>query len=238
MKWLKQFLNTFNQLFNFQKDQKKGKDNKATPFHLFILVAAIGVSLMLIGNMFSSSKQSNNLVQSAFSQKTTGAKTGATKASQSVSASTASAFAAKNAKTPDSMKAYEQDYENRLKDILDQVTGISNVSVMVNLSTSPQKILNKDVSTNTNTTNETDSNNGKRQVTQSSHDEKTIMVGSGSSQKPVIIGVQKPKIDGVLVVAEGAQNIQVKSWIVNAVSSVLNVPAYKVYVLPRKSKGE
>jgi stage III sporulation protein AG len=37
-----------------------------------------------------------------------------------------------------------------------------------------------------------------------------------------------------LVVAKGADNLQIKKWIVEAVTRVLNVPSYRVAVLPKK----
>lgn len=44
----------------------------------------------------------------------------------------------------------------------------------------------------------------------------------------------KPRVRGVLVVAKGADNIQVKAWITEAVQKVLDVPAYKISILPKK----
>lgn len=226
MRLLRQFLNLFFETKSENEAKKNSKDNKATPFHLFILVLAFGISLMLISHMFSSNKTNNKTSQTAFSQQT------------KTTNKQIAAFKSKNASTPDSMKAYEKDYESRLKDILDQVTGISNVAVMVNLATSERDIIQQDVNTQTNNTDETDQNNGQRKIDNTSRDSKTVLIGSGDNQRPVTVGKEKPKVEGVLVVAGGAENIKVKQWIVEAVSSVLDVPAYRVYVLPRKPKGE
>lgn len=233
------FLKRLYQKYLIKKDKRietnKDDDSKATPFHLFILVLAFGISLMLISHMFTTHQGANQASQSVFSQQK---QTQSQLSNQKNTKNEIAAFKSKNANTPTSMKSYEQDYENRLKDILDQVKGISNVAVMVNLATSEQTIIDKDVTTKSNSTQETDSHNGQRKTTDTNHDEKTVLIGSGDSQKPITLGKQKPKVDGVLVVAQGADNVQVKSWIINAVSSVLDVPAYKVNVLPRKPKGE
>ncbi|MNN46313.1 hypothetical protein D3C81_1606920 [compost metagenome] len=44
----------------------------------------------------------------------------------------------------------------------------------------------------------------------------------------------KPKVRGVLIVAKGAENKTVKALIVDAVEKGLNVPAYRISVVPRK----
>lgn len=45
----------------------------------------------------------------------------------------------------------------------------------------------------------------------------------------------KPKVRGVVVVASGAGNLQVKAWILEAVQKVLAVPSYKISILPKKA---
>jgi stage III sporulation protein AG len=51
---------------------------------------------------------------------------------------------------------------------------------------------------------------------------------------PVVVETKKPDIRGVLVVAKGAENIQVKKWIVEAVTRVLGVSSHRVSVVPKK----
>jgi stage III sporulation protein AG len=49
-----------------------------------------------------------------------------------------------------------------------------------------------------------------------------------------VVEYQKPAIRGVLVVAKGAENIQVKKWIIEAVTRSLDVPSHRVAVMPKK----
>lgn len=60
------------------------------------------------------------------------------------------------------------------------------------------------------------------------------MVQKGETDEPLVVETMKPKIRGVLVVAEGAENIEVKKWIIEAVTRVLDVPSYRVAVMPKK----
>lgn len=53
-----------------------------------------------------------------------------------------------------------------------------------------------------------------------------------------MISKEKPAVAGVLVVAEGVENVQVKAWVVEAVSRVLDVAPHRVSVMPKKMKEE
>jgi stage III sporulation protein AG len=64
------------------------------------------------------------------------------------------------------------------------------------------------------------------------------MSRKGNDEHPIVLETKKPVIRGVLVVAQGAENIHVKQMILEAVTRVLDVPQHKVAVLPKKSKGE
>ena len=61
-----------------------------------------------------------------------------------------------------------------------------------------------------------------------------IIIRNGDEETPLVVATKKPDIRGVLVVAKGADNLQIKKWIVEAVTRVLNVPSYRVAVLPKK----
>ena len=66
-------------------------------------------------------------------------------------------------------------------------------------------------------------------------DEQVVILRNGSSEEPVILMTKKPQVRGVLVVAKGAENAQVKAWITEAIQRVLQVQANRVSVLPKKS---
>ena len=65
-----------------------------------------------------------------------------------------------------------------------------------------------------------------------------MIIQNGEKEVPIVVETKKPAIRGVLVVAKGADNIQVKKWIVEAVTRSLDVPSHRVSVLPKKTKGE
>ena len=54
------------------------------------------------------------------------------------------------------------------------------------------------------------------------------------SALPVVRSFREPQIQGVLVVADGAKDIAVKKTLIEAVTTLFNIPYHKVAVLPRK----
>lgn len=129
---------------------------------------------------------------------------------------------------------YEHEYETELKSALDDMLGVNDVKVIVNVDATDEKIFEKNINTQNQTTDETDSNGGKRTVQDTSTNNQVVIVGNGDNQGPIVVQTKKPAIRGVLVVAKGADNIEVKMSIVEAVTRVLGVPSYRVAVMPEK----
>ncbi|KHF31104.1 hypothetical protein LR68_00052 [Anoxybacillus sp. BCO1] len=97
-----------------------------------------------------------------------------------------------------------------------------------------KNVLEKNVTVQKKRTMEEDKEGGKRQIEDESTDEKIVIVRKGDGETPLVLQTKKPDIRGVLVVAKGADQVQVKKWIVEAVTRTLNVPSHRVAVLPKK----
>ncbi|WP_010166289.1 hypothetical protein [Candidatus Epulonipiscium viviparus] len=136
----------------------------------------------------------------------------------------------KNVKEP--QDTYAVQIEKQLEDILKNIQGLGSVEVMVTLKTSSEKILAEDVNLRKNTVSEMDSQGGTSTVTE--EDEINNVIMSGSS--PYVIREDMPQIEGVLVVAGGGDNIGVKNAVIEAVSSLLDIPVHKVSVFKMENK--
>ena len=104
---------------------------------------------------------------------------------------------------------YVFSLESKLKNTISGIKGAGNVSVV-------KPIYATDVKT---------VQDGEKTVTTS-----TIATFGG---KPLVIGSVYPEITGVAIVAGGADDITVKMAILDAVTTVLNVPCNKVRILAR-----
>ena len=133
---------------------------------------------------------------------------------------------------------YERTYEAQLKEALDKIVGVEDVTVVVNVDATELKVFEKNTNTQSQQTDETDREGGKRKVEDQSREEQLVIIQDGEKEIPVVTETKKPAIRGVLVVAKGADNIQVKKWIIEAVTRSLDVPSHRVAVMPKKTKGE
>ena len=128
----------------------------------------------------------------------------------------------------------EKIYESQLKDTLETMQGVSNVSVIVNIDATETKIYEKNSVAQRQTTEETDRDGGERKVEDFSTDEKIVIIREGDKEVPLVKKTKKPTIRGVLIVAKGADDIRVKKEIIEAVTRVLNVPSHRVAVSAKK----
>ena len=127
----------------------------------------------------------------------------------------------------DEAEAEKEDLESRLTDILKQINGSGDVSVMITYDNSEEIEPAYNSNSTKETTSETDSSGGERTVETSS--ENKTMVTSDSS-KPIVIKTKEAKIKGVLVVASGANDPQVKETLYEAVQTALQISGHQVQV--------
>lgn len=113
--------------------------------------------------------------------------------------------------------------EVRLQEILSKIDGVGKVYVMVTYyGTTTSDIAFE-----------------KKQNTTSSRDEtakseENSVITSGNT--PLVKGIVYPKAKGVVVIADGAENLRIKKDITDAVVAALDVAAYKVCVLEGKER--
>ncbi|RKD25575.1 stage III sporulation protein AG [Ammoniphilus oxalaticus] len=144
-------------------------------------------------------------------------------------------FSAKSSnKDEPSMADYEAQYVGQLKEILEEVIGVGEVSVMVNLESTEEVIVQKDTNERSQVTKEVDKERATRDIQDSSKDEKVVLVQGSQGEHPIIVKKVKPKVRGVVVVARGAENMKVKAWIHEAVQKALHVEPHKISILPKK----
>lgn len=190
-----------------------------------IIVLLFGAMFMLISNLLTSKSENpeNELTVNKNNDEAT---------------KEMAAFGQKNSGHHDKIATIEQEFEKQLKEALENIVGVDDVTVVVNVDATDKKVLEKNLVTQSQTTDETDREGGKRKVEDQSSDEQVVIVRDGEKEVPIILETKKPEIRGVLVVANGAENINVKKWIVEAVTRVLDVPSHRVAVMPKKAKGE
>lgn len=131
-------------------------------------------------------------------------------------------------------KDYEESQKTDLKNILKKMDGVGDVEVMISFENGEQKVPAYDKNTQQSTTEETDTSGGKRVTNQNTDGSKVVMSSSDGNNEPVILTTYKPKITGVVIVAEGAENSKTKYEIEQAISKLYNLSLDKVNVYSMK----
>lgn len=134
---------------------------------------------------------------------------------------------------PQGIEEQEKMYESQLSDVLSKVVGVGEVSVMVTLESTAEEVVEKDRRETEQVTSENDQRGGTRKIDEKTKDEKVVLHRSDGGEGPIVIKKLKPRVRGVLVVAEGAENMQVKAIIIESVQRALDVPVHRISVQPK-----
>lgn len=124
-----------------------------------------------------------------------------------------------------------------LTNALSQIQGVGRVTIKVTLKSSVQKNYATENQYSATKTNDGQQNGNSRTTEENRQEEKLAMqnLTQGVSQ-PVMIAEERPQAIGVLVVAEGADNLALREQLSSAVQILLDIPAHKVTVLPMEKE--
>ncbi len=130
--------------------------------------------------------------------------------------------------------SWEEKMEKDLEKILNEIEGVSDVSVLISFYAGSRYIYAVNYEESSRKTEERDRDGGSRDITEDNHKDSIVLRrGENGEEIPLIIEEINPEVQGVLVVARGVEQAQKKSQIVEAVKTILDLPYHKVVVLPR-----
>lgn len=121
--------------------------------------------------------------------------------------------------------ATESDPEERLEQILSEVEGAGAVEVMITYAGTGSKIAATETDTKTTSTDA-----GGTKTTTVTTTTSPVMQGS----EVLILGEKEPEVVGVLVVAEGADDVKVRLRLRDAVATVLGIKSSAIQILSRR----
>ena len=132
---------------------------------------------------------------------------------------------------------YEETLETRLAQILEGMDGVGNVQVMITFQDQGESVVEKDVTmrqdAGTGSSGAGSSNSGSRESSES-----TVFSQSDGDETPFVNKEILPKIDGVLVVAEGGADAGVRKNISESVEALFGLDAHKIKIVKMKTKGD
>ena len=108
---------------------------------------------------------------------------------------------------------YAKEVEERVEALCNRIDGVRSTYAVVTLKGGYKAIY------------ATDSQFGS-----SSSKNSTVIIGSGASEKPLLVGYENPEIAGIGIVCSGGDDYNVRKNIISVVSSAFNLSSNKIFV--------
>ena len=136
----------------------------------------------------------------------------------------------------DVAEAYAGYWEERLEDALAYVDGVGKVRVLITLKESEHRIVEKDGPEEYSNTEETDAAGGSRTIGESRIEKNTIYTVDENGQNvPYVIKTISPAVEGVVVIAQGAQTQSVQDNIIGVIQVLFDIDANKIKIVKMKN---
>ena len=199
---------------NDEKGEVVGNDKKKIENLVFFVVVLI-ITIVIINFIWNGDKEANNKETTNDASKQLASTTGQT---------TVESIDANN-----NLESTE-NLENKLKNILSKIQGVGEVEVCLNYSESSEVVAMYNENSSTSTTEESDDSGGTRKIEQTDTQKDVIFNEDNGTKTPITAKIIKPKIEGAIITAGGANNAEVKTNIIQAVEAVTGLATHKIQV--------
>ena len=122
------------------------------------------------------------------------------------------------------------ELETKLKNILSKIQGVGEVDVFVNYSESSEVIPMYNENSQISTTEETDTSGGVRKIEETDTQKEIIFQEDSGTKEIITQKVIEPKIEGAIITAQGADDVNVKTNIIQAVEATTGLATHKIQV--------
>ena len=127
---------------------------------------------------------------------------------------------------------YIAELEGKLTALITGIDGVGEARVMVTLESGVEYIYAQEEKRNTDTTREGGTTEVSCKVYEKENvEQKYILVDQNGKKQPLLQTELQPKIQGVVIVCEGADNVRVEQSLTNVVTTALNIPSTRVCVV-------
>lgn len=129
------------------------------------------------------------------------------------------------------MKQYIQEKEDELEQLLSRIDGVGKTNVMLTLASSEERItLQNDVLSEESTVGGSDGKTTEKQSITSD----SVLIQKDGEQQPFLVQIISPEVEGVVVVAQGADGSEVDTQIIGALQALFPIEAHKIRVMKMK----
>ena len=199
-----------NRIIEYLAKLLEGKDRKKL-IELLVAVAILGIAVIIVSNsLFGSKGVQNEVPENTIKE------------------------SAETAAVPSDQED-RAVIEKEIEGILSKIDGAGKVDAMVTYISGKEVVPAYDTKKNENGTDEKDTSGGTRNIRQNDFESKIAYEETqGGSRKPVVLKEMLPEVKGVVIVADGAGDAQVKESLSRAVQVLLDVPIHRIQVFERE----
>lgn len=123
-----------------------------------------------------------------------------------------------------------KELEKNLETILSRIQGVGEVKVFINYSESSEIIpMYNEASKNSNT-EEKDTQGGIRKIQEQDSQKEIIYKEENGEKMPITKKIVEPKVQGAIITAKGAGDVNIKTSIIQAVEAVTGLATHKIQV--------
>ena len=194
-----------------RKDENE-VNNKKKIENLVFLVIVLIITIVIINYIWNGSKSSNKTITNS-----AGKQLATTQSSQ-------------NQKQVQNESNSTCNLEERLEAILSNINGVGDVKVFINYSESSETVAMYNENSKTSETEETDTSGGVRKVEETDLQKEMVYQEENGSKTPIVQKTIEPKIEGAIITAKGASNINIKTNIIQAVEAATGLATHKIQV--------
>lgn len=124
----------------------------------------------------------------------------------------------------------KNNLEERLESILSNINGVGNVKVFLNYSESSETVAMFNENSKKSITEETDTSGGIRKIESTDSQKEIVYQEENGDKTPIIQKIVEPKIEGAIIAAKGANDINIKTNIIQAVEAATGLATHKIQV--------
>ncbi|SFP96586.1 stage III sporulation protein AG [Lachnospiraceae bacterium XBB1006] len=115
------------------------------------------------------------------------------------------------------LSGFEERMEEKLQALLSEMEGAGEVQVMVTVEDTGESVMGKD-----------------SRLAEKESEESTVYQEEGQGRKPFVISSKTPRVQGVVIVCEGAGNPVVKQRISEAVQALFQIESHKISIVKKR----
>lgn len=142
-------------------------------------------------------------------------------------------------KEEDGNGGYAEQWEEKLEESLRFVEGAGKVRVLITLAGSEEQILIRDGKEEVSDTLETDAAGGSRRISETKMDKSVVRtVDENGKEIPLVVRTITPKVEGVVVIAQGAGSESVRRDIIEAIQVLFEVDMNRIAIIKMKTNNQ